>query len=98
MRKVIMSFAVIFAAVLSVNAQDKKPFQLGIGVNVGLPAGNSGTVSSFGIGGRIQGEIPLAPQFTGVGSVSYNRFFYKKAYKDLLGTSGFNAIPIQVGA
>ncbi len=98
MKKVIILTAVMFAVLSGILAQDSKPLSLGLGVNLNLPTGDFGEISSFGAGVRLQAEIPIAPMITGIGSVSYNRFFYKDKYEDIVDESGLNAIPIQIGA
>jgi len=65
MKKVLLSLAIVTIATLSANAQsDSKSsdsqFKLDVGVKGGIPLGNFGDVSSFGIGGFLKAAIPAS--------------------------------------
>lgn len=95
MKKVILSLAII-AAALTTQAQDDKSFQLGGGINLGLPIGDAGDISSFAIGGELQGELGLSDNVKGLATVGYTHFIGK----DLGGgfKVNYGIIPILVGA
>jgi len=56
MKKVILAVAIIFVSFINANAQPTEGFAFGAGIRLGLPIGDFGDVSSFGIGGELQGE------------------------------------------
>src|SRR5690242_9938992 len=94
MKKVILSLAII-AAALTTQAQDDKSFQLGAGINIGLPIGDAGDISNFVIGGELQGELGLSDNVKGLATVGYSHFLGKDfgGYK-----LSYGIIPILVGA
>ncbi len=61
---------------------------------------NFGTVTSFGIGGQVQGEYMLADNISGIGSVGYQSFIGKSFPDGSGGTFkySYGLIPILVGA
>lgn len=94
MKKVLLVAAFTVAGFIGANAQ--KDFKLGAGVNVGLPIGDAGDISSFTAGVELQGELGFSETVKGIGTVGYNHFFGK----DLGGgvKLKYGAIPILVGA
>ena len=60
MKKLILSLAVI-AAMLNANAQKKTgtPFRVSLGVDAVAPFGNLADVTSFGIGGSLEGDYAI---------------------------------------
>ena len=69
-------------------------FHLAAGLNVGLPVGDIHNVSSFVLGGKIQGEYSFSENVTGAVTTGYDHYFGK----DLGGYKvNFGAIPILVG-
>lgn len=93
MKKVFLVAAFTVAAFVGVNAQ--KEFKLGAGINVNLPLGNAGDISSFAIGGEFQGEYNFQEQVKGLATVGYTHFLGKEfsGYK-----VNYGIIPILVGA
>lgn len=93
MKKVLLVAAFTVAGFIGANAQ--KDFKLGAGINVGLPIGDAGDISSFAAGAELQGELGLSETVKGIGTVGYTHFFGK----DLGGYKlKYGAIPILVGA
>ena len=95
MKKIILNVAIIIAISLSANAQNeisaKKNFKFSIGANAGLPVGDFKIISSFVIGGDLQGELAVAPTFGVTLSAGYLNFIGKEG----ISSSGF--IPLLLG-
>lgn len=85
MKKAFLILAFAAGTAVSVNAQAPDGFQFGAGLRLGLPIGDFGDVSSFGIGGEVQGEYGFNSKVSGVITSGYNSFLGKKI--DVLGTS-----------
>jgi|SRR5688572_29678560 hypothetical protein len=92
MKKVFFVATFVVASFIGANAQ----FQFGAGVVAGLPIGDFDAVSSFVVGGELQGEYKFSEKASGVATISYNHFLGK----DLGGgiKVSFGAVPILVGA
>jgi hypothetical protein len=100
MKKLAIVLTVIGASVFTtqVKAQSKSSsgdFHFAAGLDLGLPVGDAHNISSFVLGGRLQGEYNFNENVTGVGSISYDHYFGK----DLGGGVKLNygAVPIMVG-
>ena len=95
MKKIILSVAIIITISLFAKAQNetsvKKDFKLSIGPTAGIPVGDFKIISSFVIGGDLQGELALAPTFGVTLSAGYLNFLGKSG----ISSSGF--IPILLG-
>lgn len=101
MKKVILAVAIIFAGFINVNAQPTEGFSFGAGIRLGLPIGDFGDVSSFGVGGELQGEYGFSEMFSGVITTGYTNFFGKDYDVPGGGTIEYEStgyIPILVGA
>lgn len=94
MKKVFLAVAFTVAGFIGLNAQ--KDFQLGAGVNIGLPVGNAGDVSNFAFGVELQGELGLAEKVKGLGTIGYTHFIGKDLGMGV--KPKFGVIPILVGA
>lgn len=93
MKKALLITAILFVGLISANAQGE--FKFGAGVNVGLPVGDAGDISSFTVGGEIQGEYMFSEKASGIGSLGYTHFIGK----DFMGFKlSYGAVPILVGA
>ena len=105
MKKLLLVVIVFTLSVIGVQAQSKdQSFTFGGGVHLALPTGDFGNGWSFGLGVQLQGELKLADNITGVGTVGYTSFFGKSQTIDLgAGPVSYKApsvglIPILVGA
>ncbi|HEY4110743.1 outer membrane beta-barrel protein [Puia sp.] len=101
MKKLVLALTIICASVLTSNAQwTPGDFKFGIGLRAALPIGDMHNVSSFGLGGEVQGEYAFAENLTGVVTSGYTRFF-GKSFDDGLGDTyktNYGHIPVLVGA
>src|SRR5436190_23985552 len=100
MKKVFLAVLIIFARLISANAQPTEGFSLGAGIRLGLPVGDFADVSSFGVGGELQVEYGFSEMFSGIFTTGYSSFFGKD-YDTGLGTVKTDAtgyIPIIIGA
>jgi len=101
MKKLVLALSIICASTLVSKAQMAAgDFKFGAGIHLGLPIGDFHNVSSFGIGGEVQGEYAFAENLTGVATSGYT-YFIGKSFPD--GTGGtykvnYGHIPILVGA
>lgn len=81
MKKLFLLFS-FTALLIVVKAQDQTTsttgFHFAAGVNLGLPIGDFGDISSFGIGVEAQPEYNVSDAFSIVGSAGYTSFFGKK--------------------
>ena len=77
MKKVILVVAIVFVSLINANAQPTEGFSFGAGIRLGLPIGDFGDVSSFGIGGELQGEYGFSDKVSGVFTTGYNSFLGK---------------------
>lgn len=91
MKKVFLASAILFAGIISVNAQSEG-FKFGAGLKAVAPIGDFGKVSSFGIGVEGQGEYMFSSAVSGVGSIGYTHYFEK----DDSGADG-GIVPILAG-
>jgi hypothetical protein len=103
MKKKLLILAVLFVSIISVNAQSKSSdagIVWGGGINLGLPLGNLGDATTFGIGLKFQGEKMFTDQVSGLASIGYTYFLGKSLDDGNGGTEKFNfgLIPILVGA
>jgi hypothetical protein len=89
MKKVVLLFAVVIAAV-SLQAQDKKNLTLGVGVTVALPMGDLADGAGVGFGPKVQAEYMFTENVSGLASVGYNFFTEKDGVT-------FSTLPVQVG-
>jgi hypothetical protein len=103
MKKLLLA-AIVFS-ILTIGAQAQSQaksggFKFGVGLDLALPTGNFGTVTSFGIGGQVQGELMLADNISGIASVGYQSFLGKSFPDGAGGTFkySYGLIPILVGA
>lgn len=104
MKKLFLAVIAFSFSVIGVQAQSSSKsggFKFGVGLDLALPTGNFGTISTFGIGGQVQGEYMLADNISGIASVGYQSFA-GKSYDFGGGVSGkypsTGLIPILVGA
>jgi hypothetical protein len=97
MKKVFL--AICIAAISSSAYSQKGNNQIGVGVDLGLPMGDFGDFSSFGVGGYVKGlyGIGTAGQITL--TTGYQSYAAKKEIKDALGADKYNLtiIPVLVG-
>lgn len=101
MKKLVLALTVICASVLTSKAQMAAgDFKFGVGLHFGLPTGDFHTVTSFGIGGEVQGEYAFSENLTGVATSGYTYFIGKSFPDGAGGTYKFNYghIPVLVGA
>ena len=97
MKKLLLSIAVLCVSTIVTKAQMAAgDFHFGAGIHLGLPVGDFHNISSFGIGGEVQGEYAFTENVTGVVTSGYTYF----AGKDLGGGYKINSghIPVIVGA
>jgi hypothetical protein len=94
MKKTLLIVAILLMGFMSANAQGE--FKFGAGVNVGVPVGDAGDISSFTIGAEIQGEYMFSEKASGIATTGYTHFIGK----DLGGgiKLSYGAVPILVGA
>ena len=74
MKKVVLTSAILFAGIISVNAQSDG-LKFGAGLKAAAPIGDFGKVSSFGIGAEGQGEYMFSSNVSGVASIGYTHYF-----------------------
>jgi hypothetical protein len=74
MKKVILATAIIFASFVNACAQPPEGFSFGAGVRLGLPIGDFADVSSFGVGGELQGEYGFSDKVSGIFTTGYSAF------------------------
>jgi hypothetical protein len=101
MKKLFLAASFIIAGFISANAQPSEGFTFGAGIRLGLPIGDFGDVSSFGVGAELQGEYGFSDMVSGVGTIGYTNFFGKDYDVPGLGTikgESTGYIPILVGA
>jgi Outer membrane protein beta-barrel domain len=103
MKKLFLAVIAFSLSIVGVQAQSQAKtggFKFGVGVDLALPTGNFGTVTSFGIGGQVQGEYMLADNISGIASVGYQSFIGKSFPDGAGGTFkySYGLIPILVGA
>lgn len=84
MKKAFLILAFAAGTAVSVNAQAPDGFQFGAGLRFGLPIGDFSEISTFGIGGELQGEFGFNSKVSGVVTTGYSSFLGKKI--DVLGT------------
>ena len=100
MKKVLLVATFVVAGFIGAYAQPAEGFTFGAGVRLGLPIGDFGDVSSFGVGGELQGEIGFSDMVSGVITTGYTSFFGKDY--EVLGVTvngeSTGYIPILVGA
>jgi hypothetical protein len=84
MKKQLLILVVLFTSFITVNAQSKSDAGIvwGAGINFGLPLGDFGDVSTFGIGVKLQGEKMFTDQVSGLASIGYSSFFGKSTTLD----------------
>lgn len=99
MKKILLSVFILGAAAFSSFAQTTpSKGQFSIGVEAALPVGNASDLFSFGIGGSIKYDHPVAENLFITGSAGYTSFMYKDEFKDFLDKSAAGFIPVKVGA
>ncbi|UAY51345.1 outer membrane beta-barrel protein [Ferruginibacter albus] len=96
MKKLILSLAVVAIATFSAKAQDSKKsdskdLKFSVGVEAGVPVGDLGNISTFAIGGSVQGEYMVDPSI----GVTLNAGYLNFMAKDGFPSSGL--IPVLVG-
>ena len=79
MKKLFFSVTILSLSILSATAQKEttdldKSFRVSVGLIGALPTGDLKTTSNFGIGGSLQGEAKVAPEFGLTVSVDYISF------------------------
>lgn len=92
MKKIILVVTFIVAGFIGANAQ----FTFGVGAHVGLPVGDAGDISSFVVGGELQGEYNFSESASGIVSAAYSHFIGED-----LGAGfklNYGAVPLLVGA
>ena len=104
MKKVLLALAIIAGTAFTTFAQTKSgdSGKFSIGVDAGLPLGNTKDISSFAIGGSIKYELPIAAGTLFTVSAGYENFLYKSEYKDFLKLGGIDRsgegfVPVKVG-
>ncbi|MEO3404387.1 outer membrane beta-barrel protein [Mucilaginibacter sp. CAU 1740] len=99
MKKLLLCLAFLGFTAIAANAQSAKSDggKFSIGVDAGLPVGDSHKVSNFAIGGSLKYDHPIADQLFLTGSAGYTRFLYKSEIKDFIGKSGAGFIPVKAG-
>jgi hypothetical protein len=96
MRKVLLAFSIAAISFFSANAQDTKTgFHFAGGLRLALPVGDLHKVSSFGIGGELQGENMFSENVSGLISAGYTSFAGKTVNGFKYGSSGI--IPVLAG-
>ncbi len=92
MRKIYFAIFCVFCLAAATKAQALK---LGFGPEVSIPSGNASNVSSFGFGGFLKLEQPIATKFSITGTAESTTFLGKK----FLGIRGQNLsyIPVKLG-
>jgi hypothetical protein len=75
MKKVLLSAAILFMGFITANAQGE--FKFGVGVNIGVPVGDAGDISSFTVGGELQGEYKFSEKASGIATTGYTHFIGK---------------------
>lgn len=101
MKRLFLVATFVVAGFIGAYAQPTEGFTFGAGVRLGLPIGDFGDVSSFGVGGELQGEYGFSDMVSGVVTTGYTSFFGKEY--DIPGVGSFKPdatgyIPILVGA
>ena len=93
MKKVFLIGSILIAGCIGAYAQ--KGFTFGVGANIGLPVGNASDITSFIVGGELQGECKFNENVSAVFTTGYTHFIGK----DLgLGVKiNYGAIPILAG-
>ena len=103
MKKIILSLLVLGAATFSSYAQTSdEGGKFSIGVDAGLPLGDSKDVSSFIIGGSLKYDHPIAENLFATLSAGYQKFLLKSDIKDAYKALGLeepklSAIPVKAG-
>lgn len=91
MKKVLLVLVITVAGFINANAQG---FQFGVGPTIGLPIGDASDISSFAVGGELQGEYQFSEMVSGVASTGYTHFIGK----DYGGFKiNYGAVPILAG-
>jgi len=85
MKKISLALAFMAISYFGANAQAPDGFQAGGGIRLSLPVGDFSDISSFGIGGELQGELGFSEKFSGIFTTGYSSFLGKKV--DILGQS-----------
>lgn len=101
MKKVLLVATFVVAGFIGAYAQPAEGFNFGAGIRLGLPIGDFGDFSSFGVGGELQGEYGFSDMVSGVVTTGYTSFFGKKVDLPGIGSFKYDAtgyIPILVGA
>jgi hypothetical protein len=101
MKKLVLVATFVVAGFIGAYAQPAEGFTFGAGVRLGLPIGDFGDYSSFGVGGELQGEFGFSDMVSGVVTTGYTSFFGKDYEIPGLGTiegESTGYIPILVGA
>ena len=92
MKKLFLVATFAVAGFIGAQAQE---FQFGAGPVIGLPIGDAGDISSFAVGGELQGEYTFSEKASAVGTLGYTHFIGK----DFGGFKiNYGAVPILVGA
>jgi len=101
MKKLLFVTIFAIAGFIGANAQSEgSGFHFGAGINLGLPIGDFGDVSSFGIGVEAQGEYMFSEKFSGIFNSGYTSFLGKDVDVPGFGTIKTDAvglIPILAG-
>lgn len=104
MKKIFFSVAII-AIAFNANAQDSKTeigsLKFSVGVEAGLPLGDFKEISSFGIGGSLQGEYVVADNFGLTLNAGYLNFIGKTVTITGLGSFKYpstSIVPVLAGA
>lgn len=77
MKKVLLIATFVVTGFIGAYAQPAEGFTFGAGVRLGLPIGDFGDVSSFGVGGELQGELGFSDMVSGIITTGYTSFFGK---------------------
>jgi len=101
MKKLVLIATFVVAGFIGAYAQPAEGFTFGAGIRLGLPIGDFGDFSSFGVGAELQGEFGFSDMVSGVVTTGYTSFFGKDYDIPGLGTiegESTGYIPILVGA
>ena len=98
MKKIAVVLTVITFSLIGKQSKAQKSseeFHFAAGLNIGLPVGDAHDLSSFVLGGKLQGEYNFTQNVSGVATTGYDHYFGK----DLGGgvKVNYGVIPIIVG-
>jgi hypothetical protein len=74
MKKIVLLAALAIAGFAANAQKESKKFTLAAGPVVSFPAGDLSSITTFGIGGEIEGSLSLSESFEGFAQVGYTSF------------------------